>query len=77
MPLNISIVAAGYTSQGYSFWLNSTNRTTIQLTSADTTFPVINTTFNITSPLFDSVINFTASATDETALLFVNWLSLV
>ncbi|MEK6984156.1 MAG: LamG-like jellyroll fold domain-containing protein [Nanoarchaeota archaeon] len=39
---------------------------------ADTTFPIVNTTFNISSPLVNDVINFTGNITDETGLLSAN-----
>src|SRR3989338_3489333 len=38
----------------------------------DTTAPVVNTTFNNTSPLFNDVINFSGNITDETGLLSAN-----
>ena len=38
----------------------------------DTTFPIVNTTFNTTSFFVNQVINFTGNATDETALSYGN-----
>jgi len=38
----------------------------------DNTPPVVNTTFNITSPLVGSVVNYTANITDDTGLLSAN-----
>ncbi len=40
--------------------------------AADTTFPIVNTSFNISSPLINNVINFTGNITDETGLLMAN-----
>jgi len=38
----------------------------------DTTFPIVNTTFNFTTPYVYDVINFTGNVTDETGLLSAN-----
>ncbi|MBI2557706.1 hypothetical protein HYW20_00115 [Candidatus Woesearchaeota archaeon] len=38
----------------------------------DTTLPIVNTTFNISSPLANDVINFTGNVTDETGLSSAN-----
>jgi len=39
----------------------------------DTTPPIVNTTFNITNPNENDIINFTGNVTDETGLLSANW----
>ncbi len=38
----------------------------------DTTFPIVNTTFNITNPKINDIINFTGNVTDETGLSTAN-----
>ena len=39
----------------------------------DATAPIINTTFNVSTPQVRDVINFTANITDQFGLLFANW----
>ena len=67
---NFSVVATDNSSN------SRLNDTIVSITTApagDTTKPIINTSFNISSPLINDIINFTANATDETQLLFINW----
>ena len=60
----------------YTIRVNDTNNNfrtndTI-ITVADVVLPVVNTTFNTTSPNIGDVINFTGNVTDETGLLTAN-----
>ena len=45
---------------------------TVQAVAADTTPPIVNTTFNVTNPLVNSVINFSGNITDGVGLLSAN-----
>jgi len=40
---------------------------------SDTTRPIVNTTFNVTSAKVTDIVNYTANITDETGLLSANW----
>ncbi|MBI2542171.1 hypothetical protein HYV80_05670, partial [Candidatus Woesearchaeota archaeon] len=44
----------------------------VQAAPADNTFPIVNTSFNVTNATFNDVINFTGNVTDETELLSAN-----
>ncbi|MEK6984155.1 MAG: LamG-like jellyroll fold domain-containing protein, partial [Nanoarchaeota archaeon] len=74
-PYNISVNITGYNTASRSLDVNRSKFVNISLTiisTADTTFPIVNTTFNISSPSINEVINFTGNLTDETGLLSAN-----
>ncbi|MBI2107770.1 hypothetical protein HYT54_01470 [Candidatus Woesearchaeota archaeon] len=51
---------------------NNVRQNSTLITVVDEIFPVVNTTFNITSPAINDVLNFSGNITDETQLLSVN-----
>jgi len=77
-PFNISVNFTGYANTNLSLDVNRSMLENISLTItvpavADNTAPIVNTTFNTTSPTNIDVINFTGNVTDETGLSTANW----
>lgn len=52
---------------------NNVKQNSTLLTVIDNVPPIVNTTFNITTPNVNDIINFTGNISDETNLLSANW----
>ncbi|MBS3105962.1 hypothetical protein J4234_06945, partial [Candidatus Woesearchaeota archaeon] len=64
-PYNISVNITGYNPNSASIDVNRSKFVNISMTlTPDTTAPIVNTSFNVSSPVVNDVINFSGNITD-------------